>query len=39
MKKSVDVVLGSNKEFVITNAPTHGPGHGVVQHTNVQNQV
>ena len=26
--KSVDAVLGSNKEFVITNAQTHSPGFG-----------
>ena len=27
---SVDVVLGSEKEFVVTEAWTHGPGHGAV---------
>ena len=26
MKKCIDVVLGSQKEFVITEAQTHSPG-------------
>ena len=26
-RKSIDVVLGSNKEFVVTEVQTHSPGH------------
>ena len=26
--KKLDVVIGSNQEFVITKAQTHSPGHG-----------
>ena len=28
--KNTDVVLGSNKEFVVDGVQTHGPGHGAV---------